>query len=32
MNPAMQIDESIFEPGLIFIPRDPVHSRSGFSL
>jgi len=31
-EPAVKIDESIFQAGLIFLPRDPVHSRCGFPL
>jgi RNA-directed DNA polymerase len=30
MNPSVEIDESIFQPGLILLPRHPVHSRCCF--
>jgi hypothetical protein len=32
MNPTMEIDESIFQAGLILLPRHSVHSRCRFSL
>src|SRR6516162_3453890 len=32
MNPAMKINQPIFQPGLILLPGDPVHSGSGFLL
>jgi hypothetical protein len=32
MNPTMEIDQSIFEPGFILLPSDPVHSGCGFLL
>jgi hypothetical protein len=32
LNPAVQIGEPIFQTGLILLPRDAVHARSGFTL
>ena len=32
MNPAMKINQPIFQPGLVLLPGDPVHSGSGFLL
>ena len=32
MNPAMEINQPIFESGLILLPGDPVHSGCGFPL
>jgi hypothetical protein len=32
MNPALEIDQPIFESGLIILPGDPVHSGCGFPL
>jgi hypothetical protein len=31
VDPAVQIDKSIFSPGLILLPRYPVHSGCSFS-
>jgi len=32
VNPAVQIGKPIFQPGFILLPRDAIHSRSGFTL
>ena len=32
MNSAVEIDQSIFDSGLILLPCDPVHSGCGFPL
>src|SRR5713101_2655952 len=32
VNPAVQIDESLLQPGLILLPRHPVYSRRGLPL
>src|SRR5437868_550135 len=32
VNPAVQIDESFFQPGLVLLPCHSVHSRRGLPL
>jgi hypothetical protein len=32
MDPAMKINQPIFEPGLLLLPGNSVHSRCGFPL
>jgi hypothetical protein len=32
VNLAVQIGEPTFQPGLILLPRDAIHPRSGFTL
>ena len=32
MDPAVKIDQSLFQSGLVLVPRDAVYSGGGFSL